>query len=126
MVGVDVLPDLWELGLEIFRDRDKMQERFICGDLVFDDNAESRALIGKMDVLFAVHFFHLFARETQVLAVARVVSWSKGIGSMVCGVMIGSVRPKALLSGWGKGGGKRRQVSSSGTTKRPGEASGKK
>ena len=28
MIGVDVLPDFWELGLEIFRDRHKMQGRF--------------------------------------------------------------------------------------------------
>lgn len=110
MVGVDVLPDFWELGLEIFRDRHKMQGRFTCGDIVFDDNAESRALIGKVDVLFAGNFFHLFTWEKQVLAVARVVSWSKGVGSVVCGVMIGSVRPRALLSGWGEGGwGKERR-----------------
>lgn len=55
-----------------------MQGRFTCGDIVFDYNAESRALIGKVDVLFAGKFLHLLTWEKQVLAVARVVSWSKG------------------------------------------------
>lgn len=90
--------------MEIFGDRHKIQRVFTCDDNVFGDNVESRAVIWKVDVCsFAI--FYLFTSKKQVPAVPRKISWSKGVRSVVCGVMIGNVTPRALLSGWGKGGG---------------------
>ncbi|KAI9812640.1 MAG: hypothetical protein M1827_004629 [Pycnora praestabilis] len=98
----------------------RMQARFIQGD-IFDSSADDNAhpegfeadskkvaegglawseedslasLNDNVDVLFAGYFFHLFPLSHQLLALTRVVRWSRGPGSVVCGVLIGSRRPK--------------------------------
>ncbi|KAI9877445.1 MAG: hypothetical protein M1830_003867 [Pleopsidium flavum] len=104
MVGVDLLPELWELGFELFRDRARMDGRFIPADIFDAGNEDLSRLVGTVDVLFAGNFFHLFGWEGQLRAAERVARWSKGVGSVACGTMIGTVSAKAMGSKWGKGG----------------------
>ena len=53
-----------ELGYQLFRDRDKLQATFVSGDVLAPsaspEGAELITLEGKMDVVFASSFLHVW------------------------------------------------------------------
>lgn len=59
------------------------------------------SLSGKMDLVIACQFFHLFGWEGQKTAVKQVVECSK-VGTAVLGFQIGSVEPKEAETHWGE------------------------
>ncbi|TVY85588.1 Methyltransferase trt5 [Lachnellula suecica] len=105
MTAVDLLADFWELSFDLFNDKESMNANFIICDILEEQPTNAaKELERSVDVLFAGHFFHLFDWHDQVKAVTRVIRWSKGVGSIVCGEMIGMVEAMAKVSGWGKSG----------------------
>ncbi|KAF1821135.1 uncharacterized protein K489DRAFT_382176 [Dissoconium aciculare CBS 342.82] len=67
--GSDLRLDLIDLGYELFRDRETLHSKFIAAD-VFDAESPLTQLYGKIDVINASSFFHLFTRDEQ-LQIAR-------------------------------------------------------
>ncbi|KAI9705273.1 MAG: hypothetical protein M1820_005271 [Bogoriella megaspora] len=109
MIGIDLKEQFWEFGFDLFRDTNSMNAKFLKGD-IFDSNDEHlNALQGQADVVFAGNFFHLFSREGQLEAMERTVSWSRGPGSVICGLHIGATEARALTSDWKRGPGKSEQ-----------------
>ncbi|CAG8974861.1 hypothetical protein HYALB_00000476 [Hymenoscyphus albidus] len=105
MIGVDLLPDFWDLSFDMFKDRDKMGSRLIVGDVLHDGQCkELGELERNVDVVFAGNLFHLFGWDDQVKVATRAVQWSRGPGSIICGEMIGMVEARSKLSGWGESG----------------------
>jgi SAM-dependent methyltransferase len=67
--GSDLRLDLIDLGYDLFRDRDNLQSEFIEAD-IFDSKSPLSRLHGKIDIINASSFFHLFTRDEQ-LQIAR-------------------------------------------------------
>ncbi|MCJ1356032.1 MAG: hypothetical protein MMC33_006026 [Icmadophila ericetorum] len=85
MVAVDVGTDFWELGYELFGDRGRLGARFLRVDVLnededgdVDDEDEGRkeldALKGRVDILHAGSFFHLFDWSAQMCALRRLIA----------------------------------------------------
>lgn len=74
--GSDLRLDFIELGYELFRDKDTLKSKFISAD-VFDADSPLTALDGKVDIICASSFFHLFGLEDQKIVARRVAKLMK-------------------------------------------------
>jgi hypothetical protein len=93
----DVCLDFWNLGYELFLDKDKLKATFIPGD-VFDPESALKQLDGKVDILHAASFFHLFGYEQQVEVAKRVVKLLRPVpGSLILGRQVGSAKPGVMV-----------------------------
>ncbi|KAJ4245214.1 hypothetical protein NW762_014084 [Fusarium torreyae] len=73
LYGTDILPEYLELGFDLFKDRDRFeQNNFITADLIHNDKALAQ-LEGKITVVHASNFFHLFGWEEQILIGENIV-----------------------------------------------------
>ena len=100
MIASDLHSELWELGYDLFRDRDKMRARFIKTDILAP-NAEFQALKGKVDFVFMCQFLHLFSWDGQVEALKKAVEMSRP-GAMFLGYQIGRTEAAEVERSWGK------------------------
>ncbi|KAK0619515.1 hypothetical protein B0T14DRAFT_537291 [Immersiella caudata] len=68
-------PGFLDLGYDLFRDRSEEKSRatYIAGDMLREDDAPLDELTGKIDIIYAAFFFHLFEREGQLKAAKRMV-----------------------------------------------------
>lgn len=91
----DLRRDFFDLGYELFADRETMNCEFIVSD-IFDDNSElAQKLAGNIDVVNAASFFHLFSWDKQVEAVKRVIALLRPrAGSILIGRQAGQNSPK--------------------------------
>nr|POE63742.1 methyltransferase trt5 [Quercus suber] len=75
-VGTDLRQEFFELGYELYRDRERMAgARFFAADIFDAESAELAALDGRVDVVCAGSFFHLFDLEGQTRIAERVVRY---------------------------------------------------
>lgn len=98
LYGCDLRPDFFELGYDLFLDRETLQSKFLAGDVFAaaeeDGGKELAKLDGRLDVVHAASFLHLFSWEEQVRACARIVRLLKPVeGSMLLGRQVGSGVP---------------------------------
>jgi hypothetical protein len=81
------------VGYELFKDQDRLQTTFIEAD-IFDDTSKLMELEGKINIIYAGAFFHLFGLEEQKRIATRVVQLLVSQpGSMVCGQQSGNEKP---------------------------------
>ena len=78
LFGVDLEPAFLRLGYELFRDGDRFKATLIAGDVLAEsrpgvDDGGLLALDGKIDIVHAGAFFHLFSWKKQVQAAVRLV-----------------------------------------------------
>lgn len=87
----DLRQEFFDLGYDLFLDRDKWQSTFFAAD-VLKPSRELDALNGKVSVVYAAAFFHLFDRPEQLSLAKRVVTLlSSKPGSMVLGRQTGNI-----------------------------------
>ena len=99
MYASDLHPELWDIGYDLFRDRDTMRARFMAAD-IFDPNSPLRELNGKIDIIFACQFLHLFSRKKQFDALKEIVEMSRP-GTCLVGYQIGREHPAEFQRPWG-------------------------
>ncbi|KAL9013394.1 MAG: hypothetical protein Q9173_001910 [Seirophora scorigena] len=102
MYATDIVSDFWELGYDLFRDKNSFCAEFIAAD-VLDPASSLTALEGKVDIFLLNQVFHLFNKERQIQAAKNVVALSRQ-GSWVVGWQAGSVKGRALPVGTQTGG----------------------
>lgn len=101
MHATDLKSELWELGFELFGDRDKMKAIFVEADLLhLDADSKLHQLRGKIDVIIACLFLHLFDWDKQAMAIKSFVELSR-LGTMVAGRSRGSKRALIFQRPWG-------------------------
>ena len=100
MYASDIKEELWQLGFELFRDREKMRAKFVQAD-IFDPDSDLVHLSGQMDIIIASQFLHLWDWKKQVLAFKKVVELSRP-GSILVGSQRGQVRAQEVRRPWGK------------------------
>ena len=110
IVGAELEPAFVEVGYDLFRDREKLGARFLFGDVLTleassPDNMKSisssapsshplQSLVGRVTVLWASAFLHLWDRPGQINACRRMVSLMRGDpGVKIIGRHAGSRNP---------------------------------
>ena len=99
MYATDIQRELWELGFEMFRDREKMHATFIQAD-VFDPCSNLARLDGQVDIILACQFLHLFNWEGQMTAMKRIARLSRP-DCLVVGYQRGQVLAQECVRPWG-------------------------
>ncbi|KAL6714196.1 hypothetical protein ACLMJK_008691 [Lecanora helva] len=99
MYASDISEHLWELGFDLFQDRDRMHARFIQADIL-DPTSGLKQLNGKVDIVLANQFLHLFDWERQMIAMRNIVQLSKP-GSLIVGHQRGQETPLVIKRSWG-------------------------
>lgn len=67
LLAVDLHQELLDIGFEMFLDREKMADAtFLAGDVLKDDGL--RELEGKVTMIHAANFYHVFSWKKQVVA----------------------------------------------------------
>lgn len=91
--GADLRLDFLELGYELFRDKHTLRSKFMKAD-IFDENSPLRELHGKIDIVDASSFFHLFTWDDQKQVARSVIQLLKPQkDSLVVGRQVGNVKP---------------------------------
>jgi len=72
----DLKKEFWDIGHDLFLDRDTLKTKFIEAD-IFDEDSELKQLDGKLSIVLAQSFFHLFSWDDQVKAAKRVIKLLK-------------------------------------------------
>ncbi|PWY69615.1 hypothetical protein BO94DRAFT_527175 [Aspergillus sclerotioniger CBS 115572] len=91
--GSDLHSEFISLGYDLFADRDTLTCPLIISD-IFDDNSELfQRLAGKVDIINAASFFHLFDWDGQVATAKQIIKLLKPQpGSIVVGRHVGDIR----------------------------------
>lgn len=90
--GADLERSFWDLGYDLFEDRQTLKTRFIQAD-IFDGHSALGELKGTLDIVYTGSFFHLFDYARQVQAgrnVARFLKPQKG--SILVGRQVGGIK----------------------------------
>ncbi|KAI1805190.1 hypothetical protein F4811DRAFT_552168 [Daldinia bambusicola] len=82
LYGTDLHAEFLELGYEQFRDRSTSKATFVAGDILLPDEQYAasplaQTLNGKISVIHASNFFHLFSWESQLVICERIVRFFK-------------------------------------------------
>lgn len=77
LYGLDLQARFLDLGYELFRDQEASKATFVCGNMLGDDPRLEEQLGGRVDIIYASAFFHLFEREDQKKAAKRMVGFLK-------------------------------------------------
>lgn len=102
MYATDLRSEFWELGFQLFRDREKMKATFIQASIL-DPDEESPLLrfSASMDIIIACLFLHLFDWDEQVIAMRKIVKLSKP-GTVVVGRQMATLeRGRIVPRSWG-------------------------
>ncbi|KAI0102732.1 S-adenosyl-L-methionine-dependent methyltransferase [Nemania sp. FL0031] len=77
LYGIDLQARFLDFGYDLFRDRDSTRATFVAGDMLWDKDPGLEGLSGKVDIIYASAFFHLFERENQVKVAKRMIKFLK-------------------------------------------------
>lgn len=89
--GAELKGDFFELGYELFKDRDSLKAHFLEAD-IFDEQGPLQQLEGKMDVVQIGLFLHLFDLKGQIKACERIVALMKPEkGGLIVGQQLASL-----------------------------------
>ncbi|RYP42603.1 hypothetical protein DL767_000127 [Monosporascus sp. MG133] len=100
LYGIDSEPRFISAGYELFRDRDTLKATLVAGDVLAsgekgEGDDASRLLNGKMTIIHAMSFFHLFSWQAQVRAAMRMINFLKPDDAdvMIFGRHVGTTDP---------------------------------
>lgn len=94
LYGSDLRPEFFSVGFDLFLDRSTIKATFIASDIFDDTSALFQQLPGKLDIINAASFFHLFDWDRQVNVAKQVVKLLRPVpGSLLVGRHSGNVRP---------------------------------
>ncbi len=92
LYGLDMEPAFFDLGYELFRDRDSMRATFITADLTKPSIPSTEPFVSGVDIISAHSLFHLFNLEEQKIVAKHLVRLTKpNAGSMIFGLHIGTL-----------------------------------
>jgi SAM-dependent methyltransferase len=96
MYGSDLKGDFWNIGYDMFLDKSTLRTKFIEAD-VFNADSGLKELDGKLNIVHAASFFHLWDWDEQVKAAKRIVEMLKAeSGVMIFGRQGGMPKPGNL------------------------------
>jgi SAM-dependent methyltransferase len=110
--GLDLRLDFLQLGYELFNDHETLHSHFIEAD-VFSDSSAIKDLYGKIDIVDASSFFHLFNLEQQKAVARSVIKILRpNKDSLVVGRQVGNQQPDEYPRRDGRGTRYRHDIAS--------------
>lgn len=101
LYGVDLHADFFDIGYDLFKDRDTLNSLFISADILSNDDVLSQ-LKGKIDIVWAGALLHLFDWKHQVVAVKHMLKLLQHHPrSMIVGRLMGDKTPQETTVGQG-------------------------
>lgn len=96
IISADLRREFWDLGYQMFRDRDRFNGEFHQGDIFDKDYLQD--LDGTIDILHTSAFFHLFDVAQQQKILRRVLKLiSSKPGTIIFGRQAGNTSPYQVL-----------------------------
>jgi hypothetical protein len=93
LYGCDLRPKFFSLGYRLFRDKETLKSKFFVAD-IFDLASPLSSLYGKIDIIYAGSFLHLFGYAQQLEVCKQIVKLLKDKkGSMLLGRQVGNLDP---------------------------------
>jgi hypothetical protein len=90
MYGSDLRAEYFDLGYELFRDKDSFRATFLAAD-VFEEPSPLTELAGRLDMVYAGSFFHLFDHAQQLAVAKRCAQLlAPRPGSLLVGRQVGN------------------------------------
>jgi SAM-dependent methyltransferase len=92
MYGIDIEPAFFQLGYDLFRDRNTLEATFLEADLIKSQHPlpSLEPILGKIDIISAQSLFHLFNLDDQKTVARHLISLTKpGNGAMIAGRQVG-------------------------------------
>lgn len=97
LYGIDLESRFLDAGFDLFMDRGKTKTTFVAGDMLGGGESDEnlQVLEGKMGVIHATSFFHLFTWENQIRAATRMVRFldPNDPEAMIFGRHVGTTTP---------------------------------
>lgn len=99
LIGLDINPTLIEIGFELFRDRHRTPAGFVVGNMMDDVDEGLEKIDGRISIVHASNFWHLFNWTQQLAMAVRLVRFFK-IGekrAMIYGRQVGTHKAGSQL-----------------------------
>lgn len=95
LIGTDLQSKFIDIGYDLFQDRKSLGASFIAGDMLDPDDRNLASLRGKVTIIHAGSFFHLFNWVQQVYIGKRLVEFIKPRtkNALIYGRQVGTNRP---------------------------------
>lgn len=98
LLGADIEPSFFDLGHELFNDRDSFQGQLFRADVLDEEDEELKRWNSKIDFIFVGAFLHLFPLEIQLQVLVRMMKLLKDKkGAMILGRQVGNRTPTAAV-----------------------------
>ena len=89
--SIDIEPAFFDLGYELFRDREKMQATLLATDLTKTSILSIESLKSSIEIISAHSLFHLFTMDHQKTVAKHLVMLTKAKpGSIITGRQVGT------------------------------------
>jgi hypothetical protein len=100
LIGTDIEPKFIDIGYELFQDSAKLQATFVVGDMLDPADRRLSSLCGKVTMIHAASFFHLFTWTQQLYAAKRLVSFLKRgtRNAVIFGKQVGTLDPSRQVA----------------------------
>ncbi|KAM7215947.1 hypothetical protein V8F06_008705 [Rhypophila decipiens] len=104
LFGTDLQPRFLDLGNELFRDGQSSSSgiTFVAGDMLDENDVRLDVLNGRIDIIYASAFFHLFEVQDQIKAAKRMVQFLKMQGCQNPGPVVFGCNGGPKIDGWEK------------------------
>ncbi|KAL3956270.1 hypothetical protein ACCO45_009116 [Purpureocillium lilacinum] len=101
LIGTDVSARFIDIGYKLFRDTDSLGASFIVGDMLDPDDGRLDDLRGRVTIIYAGSFFHLFNWTQQLYIGKRLVGFLKPgtRNALIYGRHVGTTKPEAMSMG---------------------------
>ncbi|KAI5464780.1 hypothetical protein BGZ63DRAFT_349924 [Mariannaea sp. PMI_226] len=95
LIGTDLQSKFIDIGYDLFQDRSTLDTTFVAGDMLDPDDRRLECLRGKVTIIHAGSFFHLFSWIQQLYIGKRLVEFLKPgtRNAMLYGRQVGSNNP---------------------------------
>jgi SAM-dependent methyltransferase len=104
LYGSDLRAEFFEMGYRLFRDRDALKSKFIVADIT-DPSSPLSELDGKIDIIYAGSFLHLFSYAELIEVCKRLVKLLREKkDSLILGRQVGNADAGDYVQKINKGG----------------------
>ncbi|KAG5982427.1 hypothetical protein E4U55_001905 [Claviceps digitariae] len=95
LFGTDLHSKFVDIGYDLFQDQDSIGATFVVGDMLDPGDARLDILLGKVTIIYASSFFHLFNWTQQLCVGQRLVGFLKEgtKNALIYGRQIGTTNP---------------------------------
>lgn len=100
LIGTDLQSKFIDIGYDLFQDRSSLGATFVAGDMLDPDDKQLASLRGKVTIIHAGSFFHLFNWVQQLYMGKRLVEFIKPgtRNALIYGRQVGSNNPGASMN----------------------------